>query len=84
MVWYAADHLPDGAVQISVIVFGALALLFLGGGVFLARRRQHRTPPDSSSLFTDLILAERTHRGFDGEPIGQPDVEGGEPKPPGH
>jgi hypothetical protein len=82
VVWDAADHLPDAAVQISVVVFGALTLLFLCGGVFLARRRHHRTPPSPPSFLADMILAERIQRGFDGDPIGQAVEEGGESGPP--
>lgn len=81
--WLAVDHLPNTGVQISVIVFGGLTLLILGGGLFLAGRRHHRpSPPPSPRIRTDLILAQKAQRGFAGDTIGQADSEGGESGPP--
>jgi len=49
---------------------------------------RHRTPPTNSRILTDLLFlaredADKTRTGFDGEPIGQANGEGGQPKPPG-
>jgi len=85
---YAVDHLPTTGVQISVIIFGGLSLLILGGGLFLAARRRHGTPMSdptettTSRVLTELILSQRARKGFDRGAIGQPPGEGGEIEPP--
>lgn len=77
------DQLPNTGVQISVMVFGGLTLLILGGGVFLASRR-HRPPPPTPRALTDLLLAQKARKGFGGDTIGQTEQEGGESGPPKH
>lgn len=89
----SVDQLPNTGVQISVMIFGGLALLILGGGLLLtSRRRHHHTPPPPSranpSPHIDLILSQRPARGLDGggfdgrgfdrDAIGQANGEGGE------
>lgn len=42
-VWAgAAEQLPQAGVKLSMMVFGGLTLLILGGGLFLAGRRRER------------------------------------------
>ena len=46
-VWVAAaasgaDQLPNTGVKLSMLVFGGLTLLILGGGAFLAGRGRRR------------------------------------------
>ena len=84
------DHLPITGVQITVMIFGGLSLLILGGGLFLAGRRHHKNNPGSdpsgtttSRILTDLILSQQARQGFDRGAIGQALGEGGESKPPG-
>jgi len=91
----ALDQLPTTGVQITVMIFGGLSLLILGGGLFLAGRRHHPTPPSdlsdpsdpskttTSRILTDLILSQQARQGFDRGAIGQPPKEGGEFEPPG-
>jgi len=91
----ALDQLPTTGVQITVMIFGGLSLLILGGGLFLAGRRHHPTPlsdlsdlsdlskTTTSRILTDLILSQQARQGFDRGAIGQPPKEGGEFEPPG-
>jgi LPXTG-motif cell wall-anchored protein len=70
-----ADELPKTGVKISMIAFGGLTLLILGGGLFLAsRRRRHaanRTYP-----------ASLPRAGFKQGPAGHALGEGGETSRP--
>ncbi len=88
----ALDQLPATGVHITIMIFGGLSLLILGGGLFLAGRHRHPTsmsdqfdPSETttSRIVTDLILSQQGRRGFDRGAIGQASGEGGESEPPG-
>lgn len=39
---WAGTQLPHAGVKLSMIVFGGLSLLILGGGLFMTGRRRER------------------------------------------